>query len=87
MINGGFSEAEGCIVVEAKENSFDEGFAKAGGGLRAMPFNVGAVNIWLWSVSSSFLYISSMLCFFEFGSALSPNQYKFSYLVSLSSYV
>ncbi|KAL0567024.1 hypothetical protein V5O48_014970 [Marasmius crinis-equi] len=40
---------EGCLVQETKPNSFGADFAKAGGGVWALQFDVAGVFIWFWS--------------------------------------
>jgi hypothetical protein len=53
MVNVDCSEAVGYTAVEGKENSFGQGFSKAGGWVFAIQFDAG-VEIWFWSVSSIF---------------------------------
>ena len=48
------STGQGCIVAEAKSNSYGEGFANAGGGVYALQMEESAINVWFWSVRFSF---------------------------------
>ncbi|KIY48403.1 hypothetical protein FISHEDRAFT_25392, partial [Fistulina hepatica ATCC 64428] len=43
------STASGCTVQETKVNSYQSGFAEAGGGAFAMQFDVSGIYIWFWS--------------------------------------
>ncbi|CAL1709040.1 unnamed protein product [Somion occarium] len=42
----------GCTVQETTSNSFNSGFAAAGGGVWATQFDVSGVYIWFWSRSN-----------------------------------
>ncbi|KAI0305128.1 hypothetical protein B0F90DRAFT_1701537 [Multifurca ochricompacta] len=44
------SQPSGCVVSEASPNSFNAGFAAAGGGVWAAQFDVAGIFIWFWSV-------------------------------------
>ncbi|KAI0056594.1 hypothetical protein BV25DRAFT_1903121 [Artomyces pyxidatus] len=46
---GDCSQPSGCVVSETKPNSFNEGFAQAGGGVWATQFDVAGIFIWYWS--------------------------------------
>lgn len=39
----------GCVVVENQPNSYESGFAAAGGGVWATQFDVTGIYIWFWS--------------------------------------
>ncbi|KAI0945372.1 hypothetical protein AcW1_001610 [Taiwanofungus camphoratus] len=39
----------GCTVGESKQNSYESGFAAAGGGVFATQFDVAGINMWFWS--------------------------------------
>ncbi|KAI0047741.1 glycoside hydrolase family 16 protein [Auriscalpium vulgare] len=43
------SKPTGCVVSETKPNSFNAGFAQAGGGVWATQFDVAGIFIWYWS--------------------------------------
>ncbi|KAA1473066.1 hypothetical protein DENSPDRAFT_839490 [Dentipellis sp. KUC8613] len=43
------SLGSGCVVSENKPNSFNEGFAQAGGGVFATQFDVSGIFMWYWS--------------------------------------
>jgi len=43
------SQPSGCVVSETAPNSFNEGFAQAGGGVWATQFDVAGIFIWFWS--------------------------------------
>ncbi|KAH9174700.1 glycoside hydrolase family 16 protein [Lactarius sanguifluus] len=43
------SQPSGCIVSETSPNSFNEGFATAGGGVWATQFDVAGIFIWFWT--------------------------------------
>ncbi|KDQ60268.1 glycoside hydrolase family 16 protein [Jaapia argillacea MUCL 33604] len=43
------SSSAGCTVGETKANSFNAGFAAAGGGVWATQFDVSGIFIWFWS--------------------------------------
>ncbi|KAH9040528.1 glycoside hydrolase family 16 protein [Lactarius hengduanensis] len=43
------SQPSGCIVSETSPNSFNEGFAAAGGGVWATQFDVAGIYIWFWT--------------------------------------
>ncbi|EIN05171.1 hypothetical protein PUNSTDRAFT_75123 [Punctularia strigosozonata HHB-11173 SS5] len=43
------STPAGCIVTEAKQNSYGSGFASAGGGVFAAQFDVSGIYMWFWS--------------------------------------
>ncbi|TFY63493.1 hypothetical protein EVG20_g6292 [Dentipellis fragilis] len=53
------SLGSGCVVSETKPNSFNEGFAQAGGGVFATQFDVSGIFMWYWSVRHSFMVLSS----------------------------
>lgn len=56
------STASGCIVAEAAPNSYNEGFAQAGGGVWATQFDVAGIFIWFWSranIPQSILHATS----------------------------
>ncbi|KAH9971041.1 glycoside hydrolase family 16 protein [Lactifluus volemus] len=43
------SQPSGCTVLETSPNSYNEGFAAAGGGVWATQFDVAGIFIWFWS--------------------------------------
>ncbi|KII91131.1 glycoside hydrolase family 16 protein [Plicaturopsis crispa FD-325 SS-3] len=43
------SQASGCLVTESAPNSYQSGFAAAGGGVWAVQFDVAGVYMWFWS--------------------------------------
>ncbi|KAG6860471.1 hypothetical protein C0995_010762 [Termitomyces sp. Mi166 len=43
------STPTGCVVAETKPNSYQAGFAAAGGGAFAAQFDVAGIFIWFWS--------------------------------------
>ncbi|OJA18491.1 hypothetical protein AZE42_08011 [Rhizopogon vesiculosus] len=43
------SEASGCTVTETSPNSYESGFAVAGGGVFATQFDSSGIFIWFWS--------------------------------------
>lgn len=43
------SQASGCLVAENAPNSFQSGFAAAGGGVYAAQFDYTGIFIWFWS--------------------------------------
>lgn len=43
------SQPSGCVVAETAPNSFQTGFAAAGGGVFAAQFDVAGIFIWFWS--------------------------------------
>ncbi|EGO03548.1 glycoside hydrolase family 16 protein [Serpula lacrymans var. lacrymans S7.3] len=43
------STPSGCVVAETQPNSYNSGFAAAGGGVWATQFDVTGVFIWFWS--------------------------------------
>lgn len=43
------SQPSGCIVAETSPNSYQTGFAAAGGGIFATQFDVSGIYIWFWS--------------------------------------
>ncbi|KAF8067625.1 glycoside hydrolase family 16 protein [Lyophyllum atratum] len=43
------SQPAGCVVAETAPNSFQAGFAAAGGGVFAAQFDVAGIFIWFWS--------------------------------------
>ncbi|KAI9444261.1 glycoside hydrolase family 16 protein [Lactarius indigo] len=43
------SQPSGCVVSETSPNSFNEGFAAAGGGVWAAQFDVAGIFIWFWT--------------------------------------
>ncbi|KAI0264732.1 concanavalin A-like lectin/glucanase domain-containing protein [Gloeopeniophorella convolvens] len=43
------SQPSGCVVSETSPNSYNEGFATAGGGVWATQFDVAGIFIWFWS--------------------------------------
>lgn len=43
------SQPSGCIVSETSPNSFNAGFASAGGGVWAAQFDVAGIFIWFWT--------------------------------------
>lgn len=43
------SEGSGCVVVEAAPNSYNEGFAQAGGGVWATQFDTAGIFMWFWT--------------------------------------
>lgn len=48
-IQGDCSHPEGCTVGENKPNSYQSGFAAAGGGVWAAQFDVSGIYMWFWS--------------------------------------
>ncbi|GJE86443.1 glycoside hydrolase family 16 protein [Phanerochaete sordida] len=42
----------GCVVVETAPNSYESGFAAAGGGVWATQFDVSGIYIWFWGRDS-----------------------------------
>ncbi|KAI6114526.1 hypothetical protein F5141DRAFT_1107390 [Pisolithus sp. B1] len=46
------SQPSGCTVMETSPNSFESGFAAAGGGVWATKFDDTGISIWFWSVGS-----------------------------------
>ena len=52
----------GCVVVENQPNSYESGFAAAGGGVWATQFDVAGIYIWFWNVSSRHWSECSLPC-------------------------
>ncbi|KZP14965.1 glycoside hydrolase family 16 protein [Athelia psychrophila] len=47
--DGDCSTAAGCLVTESQTNSYESGFAAAGGGVWACQFDVAGIFVWFWS--------------------------------------
>ncbi|KAF5358593.1 hypothetical protein D9758_007731 [Tetrapyrgos nigripes] len=43
------STPQGCLVQETKPNSYNSGFAAAGGGMFALQLDVSGIYMWFWS--------------------------------------
>jgi len=50
------STDQGCIVAEAKPNSFGLGFATAGGGVYAIQIAASGIYSWFWSVRLTWFF-------------------------------
>lgn len=61
---GDCSTPQGCVVRETKANSYESGFAQAGGGVWATQIDASGIFIWFWSVCRIYLLLSFPLLIF-----------------------